>query len=82
LLPENILNIYSHVTELAQITQIHPKIIGNPVNNRDILLPRYSTKRDPMTAPNRRPSGNKEAIHDACSCVTGNGGSSPVNCAK
>lgn len=57
--------MYSHGTELAQITQIHPTTIGNPINNTDILLPRYSTKRDPMTAPNKRPNGNREAIHDA-----------------
>lgn len=74
--------MYSHVTELAQVMQIHATIIGSPVSRTDILLPRYSTKKEPMAAPKRRPSGKREAIQDACLCVTGNVGSSLVNCAK
>jgi len=82
LLPENILETYNHVGEVAHIMQIQLKIIGNPVNRTDILLPTYSKMRDPMTAPKRRPSGNREAIQDPSSFVMRNGGSSPVNCAK
>lgn len=82
LLPANILKVYKHGTELATMIQIHAKSNGTPVKKRDILLPRYSTKSDPMIAPNKRPSGNKEAIHDASLCVMGNGASSLVNNAK
>lgn len=82
LLPENILATYNHMGEMANIMQIQLKIIGNPVNRTDILLPTYSKMRDPKIAPKRRPRGNREAIQDPSSSVMRNGGSSPVNCAK
>lgn len=82
LLPESILKTYSNMAELAQIMQVHPTINGTPVKRTALLLSMYSTQREPMMAPNRRPSGNKEAIQDAWSCVTRNGGSSLVNNAR
>lgn len=68
--------------EMAHIMQIQLKIIGNPVNRTDILLPTYSKISDPITAPKRRPRGNREAIQDPSSCVMRYDESSPVSCAK
>jgi len=68
--------------EVAHIMQIQLKIIGNPVNRTDILLPKHSKPTDPRTAPKMRQKGNREAIQDPSSYVTRNGAFSLVSCAK